>query len=45
MYNAKIASRCFTAAARGRYRTTRRNTGLGVGDAFVGDAECAATHT
>lgn len=45
MYNAKAASHCWAATGLGRYRTTRRNIGLGVWEEFDGDAECAATQT
>ncbi len=45
MYKAKAIRYCLAAVGRGRSWTTRRNTGLGVGDAVAGDAECAATQT
>jgi len=44
-YSAKATSSCLAAISCGRKGTTRRNTGLGVGEALVGDADCAATQT
>jgi hypothetical protein len=44
-YNAKIARRCFAELGCARSSTTRRKIGLGAGDEFVGEAECAAMQT
>jgi hypothetical protein len=45
MYKAKTTRRCLATEACGRKAIMRRNTGLGAGEAVVGDAECAATQT
>jgi hypothetical protein len=45
MYKAKTTRRCLAIEGCGRNGSMRRNTGLGAGEAVVGDAECAATQT